>query len=189
MEKRLILAAEKGDSAEIARLLDAGADINHRNVFGATALTVAACEGGLEACRTLLTRGANPNIPDFKNRTPLFWAAHKGHTDIVIELLGRGYILNENDKKLLNIELLRAAQYGKIAQITLLLKLGADINYKDHNHFTALHHAVYYQRLDACRTLINGGIDINLTDLQSQTALWLAADKRSLRNCFCTTCA
>ena len=63
----LILATEdQPDVSVIRALLDAGADVNHRNNAGETALMKAAANDDLEAVRTLILAGADVNLT---NRT------------------------------------------------------------------------------------------------------------------------
>lgn len=56
--------------AEVARLLDAGADINMRNGEGWTPLHVAAEQGMVRMVKYLLARGADPNAKTNAGRTP-----------------------------------------------------------------------------------------------------------------------
>ncbi|XP_074992426.1 cyclin-dependent kinase 4 inhibitor B-like isoform X2 [Calonectris borealis] len=60
---RLCTAAARGDSEEVWRLLDAGADPNGTNSFGRTPLQVMML-GSPRVAELLLQRGADPNRPD-----------------------------------------------------------------------------------------------------------------------------
>ncbi|KUM62891.1 hypothetical protein ACN42_g4204 [Penicillium freii] len=52
-----------------------------------SALLWATERGKPAPCSRLLTEGANPNIKDSHERTPLSWAAGNGHADVVSILL------------------------------------------------------------------------------------------------------
>lgn len=84
-------AASAGDLAKVKALLDAGADVNAGNRYGATALAFACDKGHTEVVKLLLEKGANPNSKDtFYNSTPINWAVQKGHAEIVRALLEKG---------------------------------------------------------------------------------------------------
>jgi ankyrin repeat protein len=81
----LYRAAEQGDSAMLALLIDCGFDPNHADdEMGKTALHSAAMAGRREAVRLLLARGASPTARDREfNGQPLVWAAEgsRSHAD------------------------------------------------------------------------------------------------------------
>lgn len=60
----------------LARLLDAGVDINAQDHEGRTALALALGECGLEVVQFLLDRGANPNLGN-----PLIWGLWHSETN------------------------------------------------------------------------------------------------------------
>ena len=51
--------------------IGAGADVNYRNEYGETALFLAVVHGHTSLTRSLLQRGADPNIPGPSRWTPL----------------------------------------------------------------------------------------------------------------------
>src|SRR5512144_2918103 len=59
--RKLILAAELGNTAEVERLVQAGAFTNMRNKSGYTALWLAASNGNTAVVVGLLRHGADPN--------------------------------------------------------------------------------------------------------------------------------
>ena len=64
-------------------LLERGAEVDHRDSEGMTALLVAAFEGHSEVCELLLEGGADVDHADSTGRTPLFAAASMGHAHVV----------------------------------------------------------------------------------------------------------
>lgn len=55
----LMEATRKGDLAQVQDLLEKGADVNTRDEYGWTPLTLAAEKGHLEIVKLLITHGAN----------------------------------------------------------------------------------------------------------------------------------
>jgi outer membrane protein assembly factor BamB len=83
-------AARAGDPTAVARALDAGAAIDARSRYDATALFYAAGSGHVAAVQLLLDRGADPNIIDtFYTSRALDMALTNGHLDVAALLLER----------------------------------------------------------------------------------------------------
>ncbi|MEW6298901.1 MAG: ankyrin repeat domain-containing protein [Thermodesulfobacteriota bacterium] len=81
---QLIEAAGMGDTAAVRALLDQHVDVNTKNeVFGHTALIVAARQGYADTVRLLIERGADVNAQDKYGTTALQWAEKNGHKDVV----------------------------------------------------------------------------------------------------------
>ncbi len=80
----LMVAAHNPGGVESCRvLLDRGANINATNVFGNTALMLAASNGCTDVVRLLLNRGANIALTNKKGHTALYLAGAGRHDDIV----------------------------------------------------------------------------------------------------------
>jgi len=67
-------AAGNGNTAKVNALLDSGVDVNGRTSNGSYALNNAAVENEIEIMRTLLDRGADPNVQNSQGDTPLICA-------------------------------------------------------------------------------------------------------------------
>ena len=61
----LCKAAEKGNIDVLTLLVEYGADINHRNLKGETAVMIAAKNGHKNAVNFLVENGADPEIRDY----------------------------------------------------------------------------------------------------------------------------
>ena len=85
---KLRKAAEAGDIEWVKQLLHAGADVNSADVFGQTALHLAALHGHKNVVQLLIDKGANVNPTDESGATPLTYARSRGHKDIA-RLLGK----------------------------------------------------------------------------------------------------
>jgi ankyrin repeat protein len=68
-------AARGGDLKEIIRLLDHGADVNARGLYGTTALMLAAERGESESVKALLVKGAETKAKDNNGKIVLMWAS------------------------------------------------------------------------------------------------------------------
>ncbi len=81
-------AARKGDTTEVAALLDKGADVNAKFRYGTTALFKAAERGNTEVVKLLLARGADVATKDtFYGMTAMTLALNNDHFDVVRALL------------------------------------------------------------------------------------------------------
>ena len=90
LNKKLMDAAEKGNTNIVADLLDMGAQVDARNPFGWTVLHWAATNGHTDTAMLLLDRGAQVDARNPFGWTVLHWAARNGKTDVSRLLLDRG---------------------------------------------------------------------------------------------------
>jgi len=86
----LHIAALQGNLDAIRRHIKAGTDLNAKDAYGSTPLTVAATFGKTEAAQILLEGGADPGVRDKNGSTPLHVAAFFGRPEIVQALLDHG---------------------------------------------------------------------------------------------------
>ncbi len=131
----IFAAADRGDLAEVRRLLGAG-EVGTTNRDGRTALYCAAAGSGPPAARLgvasfLLDRGADPNQANLAGDAPLLWAADHGEVEMARLLLDRGANVNQANAQD-QTPLLRAT-YGRNTEAALLLlERGADPNRAGH---------------------------------------------------------
>ena len=97
-----------------------------------TGLHLAAFFGVYEAANTLIVRGQSLDLKDSNGRTPLSWAAEKGHEAVVKLLLEKGAELEAKDYYNGQTPLSRAAEKGREAVVKLLLEKGAGA--QNHNN-------------------------------------------------------
>ena len=86
----LIIAAFHGCTDIIRMLIDAGADIGHRNHQGENALITASQEGNIDSVKVLLDAGADKNQPNADGETPLELAIRLKQKKELINLLRGG---------------------------------------------------------------------------------------------------
>lgn len=91
-----------------------------------------AAEQGMEATAIIsISNGGHVEVTDIHGRTPLFWAACKGHEAVVKILLDTEYVDADNKDSKGETPLLAAAQYGHAVVVKLLLETGrVDVNSK-----------------------------------------------------------
>lgn len=79
-------------------LLDAGAQIEAKHIYGGTPLGSASQEGSIEIVSLLLARGAAVGARSNGGWTTLIHACHSGHAAVARELLVRGVDVNARDE-------------------------------------------------------------------------------------------
>src|SRR6266480_3898114 len=174
LNKKLLDAAEAGDTAEVRSLLREGANPNAKGGYGSTALMGAAVRGHTETVRALLEKGAEVNAKGNTGRTALMEAALEGYTETVRTLLEKGAEVNAKDNAGWT-PLFWAAFSRRTDTVRALLEKGADVNAKNKYDDTALIHAAYAGDTDTVAVLLEKGADVNAKDDMGRTALIEAA--------------
>jgi ankyrin repeat protein len=155
----LMYASAIGSIEAMALLLDAGADLNAKNDFDATALIWSA--GDLAKSRLLVGRGADVNARSKQGRTPIMMAAKRdGNSQLLRLMLDRGAIADAKDGRG-NTALMHAAQTGDVDMIGALTAQGADVNAANLLGATPLGNAVCSNRVDAVKFLLAQGANAN----------------------------
>jgi CubicO group peptidase (beta-lactamase class C family) len=99
-DKSLHEAALLGDMDAIRHHIEAGSDLNRKDVYGSTPLIVAITFGKVNVAKVLIEAGADMKISNNEGSTPLHLAAFFGRTEIVRALLDNGadrYLRNSYD--------------------------------------------------------------------------------------------
>eukprot|EP01036_Dinobryon_divergens_P031629 gene31629-41062_t len=189
-------ASKSGNLTKVVAALDAGADVNFKNVgqVDCTPLFIASKNNHRDIVVCLLDRGANPNLSNKNGNTPLHAASNEGHRDIVDVLLQRGASRNPANrvgKK--PVDVARAGGHGKIVsllesdstgrnlQVLAALDSGADLNWKNkkENECTALFVAAKNAHQDVMKLLLDRGANPNLPNKNGTTPLHMTAQKSS----------
>ncbi|KAJ3890783.1 hypothetical protein GG344DRAFT_48699 [Lentinula edodes] len=82
----IIQAASDGDLNKVVKFISIGCDVNTRDRWGWSALSMAAYGNHLSIARVLLDHGANMDNTDVDGDTPRQLAVNRGHSDMVILL-------------------------------------------------------------------------------------------------------
>jgi hypothetical protein len=90
LNDQLIVAARSGRLEEVKRLLDQGADVNARGMWGLTPLIWASSKGHLAVVNLLVQRGADVDARANNQSTALMWTCFAGFREVARILLERG---------------------------------------------------------------------------------------------------
>ena len=157
----IMWAAAYGTLDAMNMLIGAGADVNAKNAFDATALHW--CAGDLNKVRLLVEKGANVNAVSKMGRTPLLIAAaHSGGSPVVEFLLSKGARAAVMDKAF-NSPLSVAAHAGNVASVRALLEHGVNVGPKDIASAVALMNAADNGHAEIVKILIEKGANVNAT--------------------------
>lgn len=193
------------------RLIDAGADVNQWDIYGEAPLYTTVGQrsrtdggrasidppnatDGMTILRTLLERGANPNMQLFfrpanvrgptntRGSTPLIRAANNNDREVVELLLEHGadatVYMADRQTPIHAVLAGRASEKDALELIGILHDAGTDVNVvalvvhmEEVRGGSALHYATRKRYKDVMRLLASYGIDMNLKDQDGLTAL------------------
>jgi cytohesin len=181
-------AVEAGDHASLGSLIANGADVNAPAPSGETALHLAAGLGDVEAARTLLDAGADPDArslaPLAGNSAPPLdpggMFADLSTPEGASTLAGLfGRIWEASKRKATDVQghtpLTSAAVRGHAGVVHLLLDHGADINAQDGEGYTALTFAVANGHRAVMELLLARKANLEVKTREGLTPLMLAA--------------
>lgn len=160
-ESRLIEAVTSGDRESVRSLLKQGANVNQKQLDGATALAWAVHYDNLELVKLLIAAGADVNAANDYGVTPLALACDNGSAVMVETLLNARAA---PDKPRLDGEtpLMTCAYRGSVGGARALLARGANVNAAEQRRGqTALMWAAEHKHPDLVRVLIEHGADVH----------------------------
>ncbi|XP_072257521.1 protein phosphatase 1 regulatory subunit 12A isoform X2 [Pyxicephalus adspersus] len=196
-----LAACSSGDSEEVFKLLDRGADINYANVDGLTALHQACIDDNLEMVKFLVENGASINQPDNEGWIPLHAASSCGYLDIAEYLISHGahvgavnsegdtpldiaeeeameeLLQNEVNRQGIDVEAARKEEERIMLRDARQWLNSGQISDVRHSKSggTALHVAAAKGYTEVLKLLLQAGYDINIKDYDGWTPLHAAA--------------
>ncbi|KAM4675251.1 protein phosphatase 1 regulatory subunit 12A isoform 2-T2 [Discoglossus pictus] len=196
-----LAACSSGDSEEVLKLLDRGADINYANVDGLTALHQACIDDNLDMVKFLVENGASINQPDNEGWIPLHAASSCGYLDIAEYLISHGasvgsvnsegdtpldiaeeeameeLLQNEVNRQGIDVEAARKEEERIMLRDARQWLNSGHINDLRHSKSggTALHVAAAKGYTEVLKILIQAGYDVNIKDYDGWTPLHAAA--------------
>jgi ankyrin repeat protein len=170
----LLEASRTGDAAMMGLLIKAGADPARAHRDGETPLMAAARSGSVPAVRLLLDRKVDVNAAEsVQKTTALMRAAAEGHGEVVSVLLKAGADPNLQGRltsiteRSMNSDhptggftaVMWAARNGYEDTVRRLAEGGADLKLKNGDGASAAMVAIYNDRFDMAKTLLDLGSD------------------------------
>ncbi|XP_071388787.1 fibronectin type 3 and ankyrin repeat domains protein 1-like [Centroberyx affinis] len=156
----LMLAAQKGYTRIVHKLVEYGADVNMKNGSGKDSLMLACFAGHLDIVKYLRRFGATWQSRDMGGCSPLHWAADGGHLAIIAYMIQDGCELDVRDDVSRWTPLMRlSAVSGNPAVASLLIRAGADVNTRDKDGKTPLMVAVLNNQEKLVQLLLDSGAD------------------------------
>ena len=173
--ENLLNATSHENLNDVERALKNGADVNHKDNDGDTALIVASIEGNKEIVQFLLDNGADIEAKDNSGFTALFWVVYNEDKEMAQFLLDNGADIEAKYDD--GFTALHWSIYSKNQEIAqFLLDNRADIEAKDDMGNTALFRAVYNKDKEMAQFLLDNGADIEAKDDTGNTALLHSID-------------
>lgn len=181
-EPRLVEAARNQDRAAVRELLGQKADVNLRASDGSTALLWLAHWNDTETAERLLSAGADANLANDFQMTPLSEACTNASAVLVRLLLKSGAHPN-TPIATGETPLMTCARTGNVDAVRLLVEYGAAVNAKEpKENQTALMWAAAEQHPDVIKALIDAHADLNAATKQGFTAIHFAARQGDLES-------
>ncbi|KAM7002585.1 LOW QUALITY PROTEIN: protein phosphatase 1 regulatory subunit 12A [Tautogolabrus adspersus] len=193
-------ACSAGDREEVAALLRQGADINHANVDGLTALHQACIDENAEMVQFLVESGSDINRGDNEGWTPLHAAASCGFIQITKYLIEQGahvgavnsegelpldvatedvmerLLKAEIKKQGIDVDLARKEEERIMLQdAEAVLAGGGTLTPHPNTKATALHVAAAKGYIEVLKVLLQCGVDVDSSDVDGWTPLHAAA--------------
>jgi ankyrin repeat protein len=154
-------AARRDDVELVRSLIRAGANVQAVNRYGVTPLMLVSETGSVLTAEALLAAGADANLGLPEGETPLMIAARSGKADIVKLLALHGAKVDAKESWHEQTALMWAAAEDHGTVIATLVELGGDFKARTSGGFTPLLFAARAGKIEAVRTLLDLGADVN----------------------------
>jgi hypothetical protein len=175
----LYAAAARGDTAEIEKLVKAGAAIDARDGHARTPLHVAAFMGKQEAARALMRLGTNANALDAQQYDIVTIAAVANDVAMLKVALAGGCKATNVTSPYQGTALIAAAHLGHDDIVRTLIDAKAPLDHVNNLGWTAVIESIVLgdggkRHIATLKALVDAGANINLADRSGDTPLVLA---------------
>nr|MCR5621145.1 ankyrin repeat domain-containing protein [Treponema sp.] len=173
----LSLAAECGKTGIVTRLLDAGADAQHKDRKGMCAFSWAVCGGHADTLAVFMERNLFPEEELGKALTEAGFRGFADSTDVLIRM-------SEPAETAAYFALMGACVQDCADVARVCLQYPCDVNMPSEFGMTPLMLACYCSSIEVAGLLVAHGADVNAADEEGMTALMYAAVKHDARTMF-----
>ena len=175
LDQQLQRAAADNDAGQIAKLLDRGAELEHRNAEGRTPLVTATKANNIDAARALIEAGADVNAKDNIDDSAYLYAGAEGFDGILQLTLEHGADLSSTNR-FGGTALIPACEHAHTSTVRILIDAGVDIDHVNTPGWTCLLEAVVFGTgseayQDTVRQVIAAEADLSIPDANGVTAL------------------
>ena len=147
----LNLAITRENLEVVKRLTDLGTDVNALTSSGSTSISIAIlCNESTDILAHLIDVGANLELKDSSNRSPLEAAIFYGKYEMAALLIEKGAKVNAIGE----VDLVSIIQRNEKELASLLIKKGASVNAKDELGYTPLIEAIKNENIEIVKLLI-----------------------------------
>ena len=174
IDYNLMIAASKGYTYEINRLIMKGADLFAETEQGVTALIFAISSNQTKAAIMLIAYGSEVNKQTLQNDTPLLIATKNQNSEIAEALIRAGADIDATDRYDAT-PLHYASIYGYIEMADMLLYYDASINKKTLEGSTPLLASIWSGQAGIADLLVQKGADLEAKDKEGFTPFLMAA--------------
>lgn len=170
----LHMAALNGNPAIVLTLMDKQLSLESKTYRSRTPLHIAAQYGKVAVVEFLLKQGVNLDSPDGSGDTPLHLAVEHGYIRVAKLLIRHG--ANPSLKNKSGFSAIVQASHGRRIELVKWM-LSQGISHGEEGEYTLLHSAAFTGNIETIQILINRGIEINMRNQKSKTALDIANSK------------
>jgi hypothetical protein len=178
----ILLAAARGDVAEIGRLAASGQNVNVRDDYGRTPLHVATFGRHREAIAALVKAGADLGALERNRYDAVTIAAVADDVATLRLLLQAGASAQLVTSRYDGTALIAAAHLGHDEVVKLLIEAGAPLDHVNNLGWTALIESIVLgnggpRHTETLRALVRAGANANIADRNGATPLQLARSR------------
>lgn len=170
----LMIAASKGYTMEIDRLIQQGADITAETEQGVTALIFAVSNNKTKIAEMLIDYGSDVNHATSQRETPLLIAVKNQNAEIAEALIRAGADIDVTDRYDAT-SLHYASAYGYFQLVDMLIYYDASIDKKTIEGSTPLLASIWAGNDDVADLLIQNGANMEARDSEGYTPFMMAA--------------